>query len=310
MACFPESQGAPTSSTPHHPTSTQCAQLKCLWAIQHCRPHGRFYALLTGHAKKHAPVPKEALLDAGLAYEQELGPEHSLVHPQNRGGTGINAFNCHSKGAVICSTGADLSQLAGSVAFETNPKTKQKQVSFTASLAKESDGLLANPTGMERFLTVSKGHTSQFCKAIKFNCRTPQASLAGGDGCLGNHLLARDSALATMVNKGWKWTIILACVEETFPQLPSLVESACNSSNATYEAQNEVQLMSAIIAHNISLKQGDKIDFVKVASDLCHGGPLKSYAGAVGRYVQLLAGWLYMYLETCTCCMCYLHSTD
>ena len=253
---------------------------------------------------------EKILLDAGLAYEQELGPKHFLVHPQNRGGTGINAFNCHSKGAVICSTGADLSQLAGSVAFETNPKTKQKQVSFTASLAKESDGLLANPTGMERFLTVSKGHTSQFCKAIKFNCRTPQASLAGGDGCLGNHLLARDSALATMVNKGWKWTIILACVEETFPQLPSLVESACNSSNATYEAQNEVQLMSAIIAHNISLKQGDKIDFVKVASDLCHGGPLKSYAGAVGRYVQLLAGWLYMYLETCTCCMCYLHSTD
>ncbi|CAL1163817.1 unnamed protein product [Cladocopium goreaui] len=224
---------------------------------------------------------EKILLDAGLAYEQELGPEHFLVHPQNRGGTGINAFNCHSKGAVICSTGADLSQLAGSVAFETNPKTKQKQVSFTASLAKESDGLLANPTGMERFLTVSKGHTSQFCKAIKFNCRTPQASLAGGDGCLGNHLLARDSALATMVNKGWKWTIILACVEETFPQLPSLVESACNSSNATYEAQNEVQLMSAIIAHNISLKQGDKIDFVKVASDLCHGGPLKSYAGGL-----------------------------
>ena len=84
---------------------------------------------------------EKILLDAGLAYEQELGPERFLVHPQNRGGTGINAFNCHSKGAAICSTGADLSQFAGSVAFETNPKTKQKQVSFTASLAKESDGL-------------------------------------------------------------------------------------------------------------------------------------------------------------------------
>ena len=93
-----------------------------------------------------------------------------------------------------------------------------------------------------------------------------------------------------MVNRGWKWTIILACVEEAFPQLPSLVESACNSSNATYEAQNEVQLMAAIIAHNISLKQGDKIDFVKVAIDLCHGGPLKAYAGAVGKYIQQFAG--------------------
>lgn len=48
--------------------------------------------------------------------------------------------------------------------------------------------------------------------------------------------------------------------------------------------------MAAIIAHNISLKQGDKIDFVKVAIDLCHGGPLKAYAGAVGKYIQQFAG--------------------
>ena len=77
-------------------------------------------------------------------------------------------------------------------------------------------------------------------------CKTPQASLASADGCLGAHLLAKDLSLSKMVESGWQWTIIQAEVEDAYPSLLGLIESACNSTNATHETQNEIQLMSAI----------------------------------------------------------------
>ena len=117
---------------------------------------------------------EKILLSAGLAYEQELGPEHFLVHPQNRGGTGINAFNCHSKGAVICNTGADLSQLAGAVAFEINPKTKQDQVSFTAALAKESNGFWQHPQAWRGFLLSPRAIRPSFAKLSSSIARHPR----------------------------------------------------------------------------------------------------------------------------------------
>ena len=232
---------------------------------------------------------QKILLQNGLAYTQEISPDFFLVHPMNRGGTGINGYNMHSKGALICSTGADLSQLEGSVAFEMNPMKNKSQVAFTAALAKQAEGLIAYPTGQERFLTVSKSHTTQFCKAIKSNCKTHQPTLASGDGCLGSHLLTRDPSLKKMVETGWTWCIILSCVEEAVPMLPSLVEAALNASNVVYEPQNEVQLMSTLVALAAS-KRPAMIDYEKSADELCHGGPLKTYATAIGKYVQLYGG--------------------
>ena len=97
-------------------------------------------------------------------------------------------------------------------------------------------------------VVVSKGHTSHFRAGTKFNSKT---NLAGGDGCLENHLLARGSALVSMANK----------------------RRACTITADFYEAQNEMQLRSAIVAKN-SLTHGEKI-------------PLNNDAGAVGRYVQI-----------------------
>ena len=70
-----------------------------------------------------------------------------------------------------------------------------------------------------------------------------------------------------------------------------MIEAACNSTNATYEAQNEIQLMSAVVSHvkNVSSKDG-KHDFAAIADGLCLGGPIKSYAPMVGRYVQRHGG--------------------
>lgn len=190
-----------------------------------------------GVTKKWAQV-EEVLLNAGLAYKQICDPSLFLVHPLNRGGTGINPFACHRKGATICSTGADLNQLGGSVAFELaiDESERNEQIKFNTLMASNSNKMLPSPTGHERFFTCSKGHTVQFCKAVMQACSTKQQSLAGPDNCSTSHLLVNDRYLHHMCHKGWQWAIISAAVAKQWPQLPCVAEAAGNASNSIYES--------------------------------------------------------------------------
>ena len=117
---------------------------------------------------------KKVFMENSLAYTSQLDPGLLLVHPQNRGGTGINAWSMHAKGAIICQSGADLNLLMGSVCFELSldPEKKKAQVAFNKAMSDISQGMMAEPSGQERYLSVSKGHTSQFCKAINHCAKT------------------------------------------------------------------------------------------------------------------------------------------
>ena len=107
---------------------------------------------------------------------------------------------------------------------------------------------------------------------------------------MGPHLLQRDIGLKTMCTKGWEWLVITSQVEEVFPGLPQLVENACNSTNAAFESQSEVQLMHACIAHVTSM--GAPTNYEELAASLCQAGPLTGYSNAVGKFVQLYGGKL------------------
>ena len=233
---------------------------------------------------------QQILLDSGLAYQQKCTPDLFLCHPLNRGGTGINPFSMHQKGCTIIAAGADMQQLGGSVAIEisSDERTKKTQVDFNMKMAMDSGNLLAMPSGKERYLTCAKGHTTQFCKAIVACCKTSQPSIAGPSGHLGSHLL-RDKELSKMIHEGWQWTIVKHVVVEKWPSIPSIIESAGNSSNSTYEAQNEVQLMSSIVLAHHS-KPLEELQYTKTAVELCHGGSLQAYAKHVGKFVQFYGG--------------------
>ena len=242
-----------------------------------------------GVMKKWGQI-QEILLGAKLAYQQVFPPCLFMVHPLNRGGTGVNPYSCHRKGGAIVAAGADLQQLGGAVAFElsTDEATRKKQFQFNIDQAASSQGMLPHPNGQERFLTCSKSHTVLFCKCLQEGCRTCVQHLQGPDQKLGSHLVNQDKQLNHMIEVGWAWTIVQAKVAERWPGLPTLAESAGNSSNSVYEMQNEVQLMAAI-----SLEyqhHGGKADWPKLAEKLCLGGPLQSYADAVGMFVQMYGG--------------------
>ena len=191
---------------------------------------------------------------------------------------------------------ANPALLQNCVAFEVrhDPVVKQKQFAFTGKLAEQSQGMIANPTGSERYLAVSGGHTSQFMKAINFNCKSPIENLVGGDGCLGPHLFKDDVELFKM-SSGWVWTIVSSLVVKSSPALPSLVEAACNSTNRSFAALSELELTKAIM-NTVSTSGDIKFDFEKLTEDLCHGGSLQKYCRILGRFVQLCSGKVHAYI--------------
>ena len=91
-----------------------------------------------------------------------------LVHPRNRSGLGVNAFNAHANLAVIKAVGADRKELKKATAFELCPlgDTQQAQLAFNHRLVEQSDGLLSPVCGSERLLTVACSHTVAGFRAV------------------------------------------------------------------------------------------------------------------------------------------------
>lgn len=105
-----------------------------------------------------------------------------------------------------------------------------------------------------------------------------------------------------MLEQGWQWTIVKDVVAQQWPTMPSLIESAGNSSNSTYEVQNEVQLMSSIVLAQKN-KSSKDFNYTKMAMDLCHGGPVQHYARHVGKFVQLYGGKVMLVMNSLHLCL-------
>ena len=149
--------------------------------------------------------------DHNISYKlQTVAPQLFFTHPKNRGGLGLSWHNVHRNGRRIVDVGGRKDKLIDSVAFEMQHQgaERQLQVEFNSELIRRSNGLLANPSGSERYLTVGGGHTTAFCRAAKAGCTTSQPTLADSSGKLNLQQLYADPVLKEMIDCGWDWTII------------------------------------------------------------------------------------------------------
>ena len=81
------------------------------------------------------------LEDYKLSYKVKYAnPKIFLVHKANRGGLGLNPYNCHSNAASIFSVGADMNDPDGVVAFGLAPGGEHRDALITAGvvIAKQS----------------------------------------------------------------------------------------------------------------------------------------------------------------------------
>ena len=177
--------------------------------------------------------------------------------------------------------------------LSSNPEVKARQVAFTATLAATCDGMMAEPSGIERFLLTASSHTTQFFKALCAGCRTPEAFLANDSGRLSAAVWrAADPKLDELLTEGWVWTVICHEVEAAYPSLPTLCQRALNSVNTTFAAESELEAALAVAAEaERALAAGSKaVNFEAIGNAVTAETQLESLGAVLGTFVQHYGG--------------------
>ena len=166
-----------------------------------------------------------ALQLAGMSWSAKLKPRDVLVHPANRAGQMLNAFDVMSKGMAICEMGWCVDKLKWPVCVQLPSEGLQKKPIFDAnvSLAAQSEGMLCKPYGSEAVASISASHTTAFLKALEAGCKLPSSSHSM------EHLMQGGDDLQKMIQEGWLWTVISSKVPEEVPALLPMLQQAFNS---------------------------------------------------------------------------------
>ena len=92
----------------------------------------------------------KVLKEANISYQVTCKPSELFVHPKNRSGMGLNAFNVHRNLAVISTIGADKEALQKATAFEMWPEgaKRAEALAFNEGLVKQEAGSWHNPQVM------------------------------------------------------------------------------------------------------------------------------------------------------------------
>ena len=206
----------------------------------------------------------ERLFSENVAKNMICMSEEFIIHPKNRSGLGVNAYNVHRVGAMLKKIGVDISELEKAVAFERMPMEpmRSNQVAFNEKLISASKGMLAPLTGRELFVSVGTGHTTQFFKAAKAGCASSEPTLAdaASGGKLNAESLSRDSRFKTALTKGWTWTILPWQAEVTWPHLPDLAQRALNASNNVASLMSELDVCVSIAEFAELMPPGSSFD--------------------------------------------------
>lgn len=212
----------------------------------------------------------------------------------------LNQHDVHHKGARILALGASIANIGESVAIEVSQDVavRKKQLEANAQLVANSGGALAPCSSQERFLSCSSSHLVAFCRAVAHGCSTQEPYLKEMcNGQLSLPSLAPQSTnmssdFVTMCEKGWQWTIISQSIEQAFPDLPSFIQQALNTTQAVSQGQGECEVMLSIATHyhnqvNTSAESDlqKAISMAGMSKPDCH-----QYLPTLGYYVKHYGG--------------------
>ena len=143
------------------------------------------------------------------------------MHPDNRGGAGLNAYDVHKNLATIKQIGADSEAVHRATCLEMAPagEMRDKQLLFNQGLIDRANGLLAPLCGKERMVSVACSHFTAGCRAAQAGVETPEESLRGKDTTTLNllQLCEGDAVFMDLIKNGWEWTVLPYVCQETWP---------------------------------------------------------------------------------------------
>ena len=236
------------------------------------------------------------LVEAQIAYDTTCKWSEMWVHPKNRAGLGLNPHNAHKNFAGIVNSGADKDYLSKATAFEMKPRGsagRDAQSQFNFALIESAKGLLAEPTGAERLLTVSCSHFSAACRAAIANCITSEPSIADPDGRLNVMQICKDNpVLRDILDNGIVFKVFPYQVEERWPSLPDLAQAALNVTHATISEASELQCMATAAQLAGGMRDADgAVPWAAVEEAVrAEMPPCREYVSKLVDYVRLYGG--------------------
>ena len=230
-----------------------------------------------------------------IPYTQHLSISEVMVHPENRGGLGLNTFNVHENLRAIKEIGADREAVHRATCFEMAPvgPDREAQIAFNNQLIERSSGQLAPLSGKERVCSVACSHFTAGCRAAEGASLTPERSLADSDGRLNKiSLCCEDQEFKDLIEQGWDWTTLPHTCQKIWPKLPDLAQDALNAEHATFAMASELQVMLSMANRAAaSASKGDRPDRQKIKSDITASQPpCVDYLAILCSFVQQYAG--------------------
>ena len=207
----------------------------------------------------------------------------------------MDPHDAHEIVGKVAWVGADLEHLKKATAFEFNPHPGPQQAhhEFNINLIQRSGGLLREPTGEERLLTVACSHFSPGCRAAKAGCSTNEERISGSDGkILLQKLYKGDKhgAFQDIIEHGFEFTIIPFTCEEAFgPALADLAQQALNAEHGTYSQATELQVMSGM-AISVAVTDGAPDWKAAIASTRAGMPPCHQYLEVLADFVKAYVG--------------------
>ena len=167
-----------------------------------------------------------------------LRPRQVGVDPSNRDGYGVNYEDVHGLGRDIANIGWSWEETSKAVCIEEAPTSLMIQ-EFNMALA-QTDRLAPVQPDSIRFGSVACSHTNMFLRCMAAGVPSDDDVLAD-DGRLSlSKLKHRDAAFADAVDNGLHWLVLSRRLRATFPDLPSLIQSARNATGQVSRREHEV----------------------------------------------------------------------
>ena len=189
----------------------------------------------------------QMLLLAGIAYKMTIQPDLIGVHPDNRGGYGINPHDVAALIYAILELGWDDASASG-LCVEVPAHASSKVSDFNQRLVDCAAGLLpAFAAGSIKFASLWGSHTNAALRCLYHGVKHACDELTR-DGCLSiDKLKAVDAPFADAALNGLKnWIVLPWELLVKYPGLGSLISAAGNSVQGVSVAAHDFELMRQI----------------------------------------------------------------
>ena len=202
-------------------------------------------------------------MESGLATRRIVLARHCGIHPDNRGGSGVDPFNAQNLVLKISKQGYSETKLEQPMGFEkalSGTRLHDVQKAFNERNFAEANGYLRKLDFRDiEYLPATCSHTAAAINIIEGGGPGLHEELCNAEGNVDiAKVLALCPSWEQAIKDGMPCIVFKRELEAACPELPAFLSKAGNQSHEVDSKETKVQLMQALNLHFTSLKTADK----------------------------------------------------